>query len=123
MEKRLPDTLLPNAVLGVDVDVLASPLGSEALDFPKILFEAPFAPKLEPPNTGAGAGTGAVALLPSSLVAFAAPKIDNGVSVFFESPPNAAGAKGDVPDDAPKFIVGLGADEAPVETNAELLEG
>lgn len=50
VEKGLLDTPLPNALLGVVVDIFASPLGSGALDFPK----APFVPKLELPNTDAG---------------------------------------------------------------------
>lgn len=118
VENALLDVALPNTLLGVDVDVLASPLGCEALDFSKILLETPFAfaPKPEPPKT---TGAEAPALLPSSLVAFAAPKIDNGVSVFFASPPDGAVAKADVPDGAPKLGVDLGADEAPVKPNAE----
>jgi len=116
VEKGLFDMLLPNVLLGVGVDMLAS----GALDFPKILFEAPFVPKLELPNTDAGAG--AAALLASSLAVFAAPKIDNGAS-FFVSPPDAAVANADVPDCGPKANVDLDADEAPVEPNAELPEG
>lgn len=85
------------------------------------LLDAP--PKPEPPNTEAGAG--AAALLASSLAVFAAPKIDNGAS-FFVSPPDAAAPNADAPDGAPKLNVVLGADdalEAPVEPNAEPLEG
>lgn len=122
VENELLDMALPNTFLGVDVDALASPLGCGALDFSKILLAMPFAfaPKLEPPNA---AGAGAPTLLPSSLVAFAAPKIDNGASVFFASPPGAPVVKVDVPDGAPKFNVDLGADAAPVKPKAELPEG
>jgi hypothetical protein len=122
VENALLDVASPNTLFGVDVDVLASPLGCGAPDFSKILLEPPFAftPKLEPPKT---AGAEVLALLPSSLVAFAAPKIDNGASIFFTSPPDdGAVAKADVPDGAPKLGVDLGADEAPVKLNAELPE-
>lgn len=118
VENVLLDAALPNTLLGVDVDVLASPLGCGALDFSKILLETPFAfaPKPEPPKTAA---VEAPALLPSSLVAFAAPKIDNGTSVFFASPPDEGDvAKADIPDGAPKLGVDLGADEAPVKPDA-----
>lgn len=119
VENTLLDVALPNTLFGVDVDVLASPLGCGALDFSKILLEPlfAFAPKAEPPKT---AGAEVLALFPSSLVAFAAPKIDNGASVFFTSPlDDGAVAKADVPDGAPKLGVDLGADEAPVKPNAE----
>lgn len=118
VENTLLDVASPNTLFGVDVDVLASPLGCGALDFSKILLEPlfAFAPKAEPPKA---AGAEVLALLPSSLVAFAAPKIDNGVSVFFTSPPDdGAVAKVDV-SGAPKPGVNLGADEAPVKPNAE----
>lgn len=123
VENVLLDVALLNTLLGVDVDVLASPLGCGALDFSNILLETPFAfaPKPEPPKS---AGVEAPTLLPSSLVAFAAPKIDNGASVFFTSPPDeGAVAKADIPDGVPKFGVDLGADEAPVKPDAEALEG
>lgn len=119
VENAWLDVALPNTLLGANVDVLASPLGCGTLDFSKILLEMPFAfvPKLEPPKT---AGVEAPALLPSSLVAFAAPKIDNGASVFFASPPeDGVMAKADAPDGAPKLGVDLGANEAPVKLNAE----
>lgn len=119
VENALLDVASPNTLFGVDVDVLASPLGCRAPDFSKILLEPPFAftPKAEPLKT---AGADVLALLPSSLVTFAAPKIDNGASVFFTSPPDdGAVAKADVPDGAPKLGIDLGADEAPVNPNAE----
>lgn len=119
VENAWLDVALPNTLLGANVDVLASPLGCGTPDFSKILLEMPFAfvPKLEPPKT---AGVEAPALLPSSLVAFAAPKIDNGASVFFASPPeDGVMAKADAPDGAPKLGVDLGASEAPVKLNAE----
>jgi len=110
VENAWLDVALPNTLLGANVDVLASPLGCGTMDFSKILLEMPFAfvPKLEPPKT---AGVEAPALLPSSLVAFAAPKIDNGASVFFASPPED-GVMAKLGDD-------LGANEAPVKLNAE----
>lgn len=114
VENTLLDVASPNTLFGVDVDVLASPLG-----FSKTLLEPlfAFAPKAEPPKI---VGAEVLALLPSSLVALAAPKIDNGASVFFTSPPDdGAVAKADVPDGAPKLGVDLGADEAPVKPNAE----
>lgn len=147
VEKGLFDTPLPNALMGTDVDMIA--FGSGALDFPKILLEALFVPKLGLPNTDAGsaaagllasswgdmllnaplkpelpntaAGAGEVALLASSLAVFAAPKMDNGVS-FFASLPDAAVAN-DVPGCDAKENVDLGADEALVEPNAEPPEG
>lgn len=146
VEKGLLDMPLPNAPFGADADMLASPLG--ALDFPKILLVAPFVPKPELPNPDAGAGaavllafslatklldappkpelpntgTGAAAMLASSFAVFAAPNIDNGAP-FCVSPPDAAVANADVPDCGPKLNVGFGADEAPVEPNAEPPEG
>jgi hypothetical protein len=123
VENVLLDVALPNTLLGVDVDVLAAPLGCGTLDFSKILLETvfAFAPKLEPPKA---AGVEALTLLPSSLVAFAAPKIDSGASVFFASPPDdRAVLKADIPDGAPKLGVDLGADEVPVKPDTELPGG
>lgn len=122
VENVLPDVALPNTLLSVDVDVIASPLGCGALDFSKMLLETPFAfvPKPEPPKTAA---LEAPALLPSSLIAFAAPKIDNGASGFFTSPlDDEAVTKADIPDGAPKLGVDLGSDEALVKPDAEPLD-
>lgn len=121
VENVLPDVALPNTLLGVDADVIASPLGCGALDFSKVLLATPFAfaPKPEPPKTAA---VEAPALLPSSLIAFAAPKIDNGASVFTSPLDDEAVTKADIPDGAPKLAVVLGSDEVPVKPDAEPLD-
>lgn len=74
VDNVLLDVALLNTLFGVNVNLLASPLGCrEALDFSKIFLETPlakFAPKPEPPKT---VGVEVPVLFPFSLSITACP--------------------------------------------------